>query len=457
MRQTEYWNTVAEEKNFTTVLDKELFSKYVSKDAKILDVGCGYGRILNELHQEGYTDLTGIDSAENMIKRGIREYPHLNLISNIDGEINFPDNTFDAVILFGVLTCVPDDASQKLLIESIKNVLKPNGIIYVCDFLLNTGLKRRMFYKKHQKEFGTYGTFRTYDGVVVRHHDEKYISDLLSDFEQLEYKKYVFATMNGSESNGFAFVGNVKSDVQNIYDNDTFFEGYKKLRESENNYNDLLEQPAMAKILPDLSGKKVLDLGCGYGHNCIDFVKRGAEKVIGIDISEKMLSVAKTESSHEKIKYLNMSMTDISTLAEKFDFIYSSLAFHYVKDFDTFAKNIFSVLNEGGQLLFSQEHPIITATIDGNGHFNKDKNGNRVSYTFSNYNEPGERKVHWYVDGVVKYHRTISDVINALAKAGFVIEEVCEPVPEDWAVEKLPTIVKEYIKPNFLVVKSRKV
>lgn len=213
----------------------------------------------------------------------------------------------------------------------------------------------------------------------------------------------------------------------------------------------------MAKILPDLSGKKVLDLGCGYGHNCIDFVKRGAEKVIGIDISEKMLSVAKTESSHEKIKYLNMSMTDISTLAEKFDFIYSSLAFHYVKDFDTFAKNIFSVLNEGGQLLFSQEHPIITATIDGNGHFNKDKTGNRVSYTFSNYNEPGERKVHWYVDGLVKYHRTISDVINALAKAGFVIEEVCEPVPERWAVEKLPTIVKEYIKPNFLIVKARKV
>lgn len=206
---------------------------------------------------------------------------------------------------------------------------------------------------------------------------------------------------------------------QNIYDNDTFFEGYKKLRESDNNYNDLLEQPAMAKMLPELCCKKVLDLGCGYGHNCIDFVNRGAEKVIGIDISEKMLSVAKAESSHERIKYLNMSMTDISSLNDKFDFIYSSLAFHYVKDFDSFAKDMFSVLNEGGQVLFSQEHPIITATLNGNGHFNKDENGNRISYTFSNYNEPGERKIHWYVDGVIKYHRTISDVINALAKAGF--------------------------------------
>lgn len=244
--------------------------------------------------------------------------------------------------------------------------------------------------------------------------------------------------------------------TQNIFDNETFFEGYKNLRAGETNYNDLLEQPAMAKMLPDLTGKIVLDLGCGYGHNCIDFVNRGAKRVVGVDISEKMLAVAKEESAHNNIEYRNMSMTDISNLDEKFDFIYSSLAFHYVKDFEAFANDMYSILNPGGQLLFSQEHPIITATVDGAGHFNKDENGNKISYTFSNYNQPGERKIHWYVDGVIKYHRTFSNIINALAKSGFVIEEVCEPVPEDWAIEKLPTIVKEYIKPNFLLVKAKK-
>lgn len=244
---------------------------------------------------------------------------------------------------------------------------------------------------------------------------------------------------------------------QNIYDNEIFFAGYKALRDNELSYNDLLEQPAMAKMLPDLNGKSVLDLGCGYGHNCIDFVRRGASRVVGVDISEKMLDVAKSESSDDKIQYANMSMTDIDKLNEKFDFIYSSLAFHYVEDFDEFAKKMFSVLDSGGELLFSQEHPIITATVDGNGHFNKDENGKRVSYTFSNYNEPGERKIHWYVDGVIKYHRTFSNVVNALTKTGFVIEEICEPVPEEWAIKKLPTAVKEYIKPNFLIVKARKV
>lgn len=242
---------------------------------------------------------------------------------------------------------------------------------------------------------------------------------------------------------------------QNIFDNETFFNGYKALRESDCNANDLIEQPAMRKLLPDLNGKSVLDLGCGYGHNCVDFIGLGAARVVGIDISEKMLSVAEKESADEKIEYCNMSMTDIGKLDEKFDFLYSSLSFHYVKDFDTFAKDMYSVLNSGGQLLFSQEHPIITATVDGAGHFNKDENGNRISYTFSNYNQSGERKIHWYVDGVVKYHRTFSDIITALAKAGFVIEKVCEPVPEEWAIQKLPTLAKEYIKPNFLIVKAR--
>ncbi len=244
--------------------------------------------------------------------------------------------------------------------------------------------------------------------------------------------------------------------TQNIFDNQTFFDGYKALRDGDCNANDLIEQPAMRKLIPDLSGKSVLDLGCGYGHNCIDFINRGAMNVVGIDISEKMLSVANRESAHEKIRYINMSMTDIGKLNEKFDFIYSSLAFHYVKDFEAFAKEMYSVLNVGGQLLFSQEHPIITATVDGKGHFNKDEKGNRISYTFSDYNRSGERRVHWYIDGVIKYHRTFSDIITALAYAGFVIEEVCEPTPEAWAIEKLPTMAKEYIKPNFLIVKARK-
>ena len=243
---------------------------------------------------------------------------------------------------------------------------------------------------------------------------------------------------------------------QNIFDNETFFEGYSELRSREINANTMLEQPAMKDMLPDLNGNAVLDLGCGCGHNCVEFINSGATRVIGVDISEKMLAVAKEESKNEKIEYINMSMTDISALDEKFDLVYSSLAFHYIEDFEKLCKDIYGLLNENGCLLFSQEHPLITATVDGNGHYNKDENGKKISYTFSNYNEPGERKTHWYVDGVIKYHRTFSDTVNALAKAGFVIEKICEPQPKDWAMEKWPALYDEFIKPSFLIVKARK-
>ncbi len=97
-----------------------------------------------------------------------------------------------------------------------------------------------------------------------------------------------------------------------------------------------------------------------------------------------------------------------------------------------------------------------TATINGKGYFNRDNNGNRVSYTFSNYNESGIRKIHWFVDDVVKYHRPIGEIVTTIAKTGFIIEELVEPIPKKWAIERLPTISKEFIKPNFLIIKARK-
>ncbi len=243
---------------------------------------------------------------------------------------------------------------------------------------------------------------------------------------------------------------------QIIFDNEQFFEGYKAIRDRETNLNDLLEQPAMKRLLPDLRGKAVLDLGCGYGHNCVDFIERGAEKVVGIDISKKMLEIARRESSHKKIEYINMSMTEITSLPYKFDLVYSSLAFHYIENFEKLISDIYSLLNENGCLLFSQDHPIMTATIDGKGHWNTDESGRRVSYTFSNYGQEGKREFHWICDGVINYHRTMGRLITTLAKTGFVIDTVEEPTPEEWAIEKNPLITKEFLKPNFIIIKANK-
>ena len=78
---------------------------------------------------------------------------------------------------------------------------------------------------------------------------------------------------------------------QNIYDNEIFFDGYKKLRGRKGNANDLFEIPALFSLLPPLEGKKILDLGCGTGTICNILSKKGYD-CIGIDSSEHMLNVA---------------------------------------------------------------------------------------------------------------------------------------------------------------------
>lgn len=242
---------------------------------------------------------------------------------------------------------------------------------------------------------------------------------------------------------------------QNIYDNETFFAGYKKIRDNEANANNLFEIPALFSMMPDLKGKKVLDLGCGFGEHCRQFVDRGAEKVVGIDISEKMLEVAKVENGDPKITYLNMPMEDIDGLQETFDVVISSLAFHYVEDFEGVIKKIHSLLKESGIFIFSQENPLCTCHSGGD-RWTRDENGNKLHLNLADYGVEGERKTVWFVDDVKKYHRTFSTIVNALIEAGFTIEKMMEPLPTEELLEKYPDYRDLFHKPDFLLIRVRR-
>ena len=73
--------------------------------------------------------------------------------------------------------------------------------------------------------------------------------------------------------------------IQNIYDNDTFFAGYKALRDKDLGFNNLIEQKAILALVPDLKNKCVLDIGCGFGNFSRYAVKNGAIAVTAIDLS----------------------------------------------------------------------------------------------------------------------------------------------------------------------------
>ena len=251
---------------------------------------------------------------------------------------------------------------------------------------------------------------------------------------------------------------------QNIYDNETFFESYKALREKTNSANNLFEKPALFSLLPDLHDKYILDLGCGYGENCLKFAQMGARKVIGVDISEKMLEIAKAENSDPKVEYLNMPMEDISLSnllmpGEKFDIVVSSLALHYVKDYEGLVKKIYALLVDGGYFIFSQENPINTCFTYGT-RWTFDENGKKIHANLSNYSVDGIRESKWFVDGIQKYHRTFSTVINTLVENNFKIQKLLEPYPTEEMVKENPGKYDQHLdlrhKPDFLLVKAVK-
>lgn len=243
---------------------------------------------------------------------------------------------------------------------------------------------------------------------------------------------------------------------QNIYDNEAFFNGYSKIRENDNNANNLFEKPVLYSLLPDLAGKTVLNLGCGFGENCIRYVDKGAKRVVGVDISEKMLAVAESENSHKSIKYLKMPMEDIGELRERFDVVVSSLAIQYVEDYQGLVNNIYNLLNDGGVLVFSQEHPINTCFSSGS-RWTKDENGKKLYANVEYYSVDGSRESTWFVDGVKKYHRTLSTVINTLIGSGFRIDKIIEPVPTPELLREHPEYDDLLHKPDFLLVRATKV
>ena len=114
----------------------------------------------------------------------------------------------DAVLLFAVLTCIWEDSDQKALVREIERVLKPGGVLYVNDFLINQDERNKKRYTEYAPRYGTYGVFELPEGAVLRHHDEAWIQNLLSGFETLRYEHLSFTTMNGNRSNGFYFLGN---------------------------------------------------------------------------------------------------------------------------------------------------------------------------------------------------------------------------------------------------------
>lgn len=234
--------------------------------------------------------------------------------------------------------------------------------------------------------------------------------------------------------------------AQNIYDREDFFEAYSALRRSREGLAGAPEWPRLRALLPPLAGRRVVDLGCGFGWFCRWAMEAGAAAVLGLDLSEKMLERARAEGGG--ITYERADLETISLPAGAFDLAYSSLAMHYLPDFSRLARGVAAALVPGGTFVFSMEHPLLTAPT-APGWIEHE--GRRV-WPLDAYLAEGERRTDWLAQGVVKHHRGIGTVVNALLAAGLVLRHLEEWGPDAAQIAVHPEWALERERPPFLLL-----
>ncbi|WP_236196744.1 class I SAM-dependent methyltransferase [Pseudomonas glycinae] len=237
--------------------------------------------------------------------------------------------------------------------------------------------------------------------------------------------------------------------TQNIYDDPEFFHGYSQMNRSIGGLDAAPEWPALKALLPSLHGLQVVDLGCGYGWFCRWASEHGAAQVLGLDVSEKMLERAKETTSAANIRYERADLEHLDLPACTYDLAYSSLALHYIKDLSGLFANLHSALKPGAHFVFSIEHPIFMAPR--NPGWLIDSEGNK-RWPLDSYQMEGERVTNWLADGVIKQHRTVGTLLNALIDAGFTIQHVNEWGPSDAEVAAQPALAEERERPMMMLV-----
>jgi SAM-dependent methyltransferase len=241
---------------------------------------------------------------------------------------------------------------------------------------------------------------------------------------------------------------------QNKYDDPELYANYSRMRRSIRGLDEAQEWHAFRALLPNLDGKRLLDLGCGFGWHCRYARQQGARSVIGVDLSQNMLARARDTTDDPEIEYRRTAIEDLDFRADEFDVVISSLALHYVERFDLVCQNIYQCLTSGGQLVISVEHPVFTA-LAGQEWCCGPK-GERLHWPLDDYQKEGRRHTQWMAGDVVKYHRTVSTYVNTLIDSGFRISKLLEPQPRPEMLIEQPDLKDDCRRPAFLLIAAVK-
>jgi SAM-dependent methyltransferase len=180
------------------------------------------------------------------------------------------------------------------------------------------------------------------------------------------------------------------------------------------------------RLLPDVAGKRVLEIGCGDGQSLCYMGERQAAELWGIDLSASQLERARQRLTAQGLsaRLIHAPMEeDCGLPTGYFDLIYSIYALGWTTDLTGTLARIASYLAPGGVFVFSWSHPIHKCTAEEGGKWVFQKRYFDESW----YDVPLPLG-----GGALKLSdRKLSTYINALARAGLVVESLVEETDED--------------------------
>jgi ubiquinone/menaquinone biosynthesis C-methylase UbiE len=233
-------------------------------------------------------------------------------------------------------------------------------------------------------------------------------------------------------------------------------------------YRDSLNTPAFLKMLPEVSGLRGLDIGCGEGHNTRLVARRGA-RMTAVDIAPKFVRHAQEKERDEPlgIAYLAASGSALPFAGEAFDFAVAFMSLMDMAAQDAAIQEVYRVLKPGGLFQFSIVHPCFATP-----RFKvvRDESGSRVAVECGDYfDQPSGRIEEWIFSAtpeelkrtltkfrVPRFFRTLSTWVNLLIDAGFVLERLGEPYADHEAVRRCPHLAGTRVAAYYLHLRCRK-
>ena len=208
-------------------------------------------------------------------------------------------------------------------------------------------------------------------------------------------------------------------------------------------YNADLERPATRALLPELTGRDVLDAGCGPGITTEELLDAGARVVAG-DVSSEMLAHARDRVG-ARADLVRLDFEQGFPFADDaFDLVHASLAFTYVRNWGALFAEVARVLRPRGRVVFSTQHPMDDAVrLEVENYFETES----VSETWHSFGDPVEMRF---------FRRSLETTLNSVLDAGLRIERVVEPKPTDRFREKAPEAAERVrVQPPFLCVRAQ--